>query len=436
MAIQFFYTTLPAFALTVIAIYLLTPIATRAGLVDKPCARKRHSGEIPLTGGIAIFAGIICTAMLTSHISTTDKGLFAAAVLLLILGIVDDYRNIPAKFRLIFQSAAGLIIVFASHITLYDFGNLLSLGDISLGVMAIPATVFCIVGVINAMNMIDGIDGLAGGLSIVSLAALSYLSICAGAAHSQLLLATLGAVCGFLVLNARSPIRAKAKIFMGDSGSMVLGCFIAAMLIEMSQGPSRSIRPVTALWIFAIPLMDTTSLIIRRKLKGTSPLSPGRDHIHHILLRCGFNVQQSVTILVFTSALIAAIGVAGETFNIPDWAMFIGFATLYTGYMWFVMRGWKPLIVNRRRSKRQEIPNQFIATINLSYIDSIHNSKHEAKTLPPVEAAIPKESTRKVPACRARTFWSLIRVEPWALAIKGVSFSTRSSARSLALAPA
>lgn len=367
MTTQLVYITLAAFALTLAAIYLVSPIANKVGLVDKPCERKRHNGEIPLTGGIAIFLGVVCTTLFVSKMPTPYHGIFAAVILLLILGIADDYRNLPAKYRLIIQFAAGLIIALGSKITLQSFGNLFSFGEISLGIFAVPVTAFCIVGVINATNMIDGIDGLAGGLSAITLATLGYLSISSGSAYSQLILATLGAVCGFLTLNARSPIRKHAKIFMGDSGSMVLGCIIAAMLISMSQGPHRAIRPVTALWVFAIPLMDTIGLIIRRLTKGQSPLSAGRDHIHHILQQKGLGVQQTVSTLTACALCLAAIGVLGEKYKVSEGIMFLSFATIFALYLGFIVHSSRLSNEARNEHANNEIP----VTIQLSPLNEL-----------------------------------------------------------------
>lgn len=344
-----FISAIAAFLITHSLIYMLKPVAVRIGLVDRPTSRKRHEGEVPLIGGIAIFLGTFIAGHLIGHATLDSYVLLAAGTVLLLLGIADDFHNLPAKRRLFGQALAALIVIFGSNIVLRDLGDLLLLGTISLGVFAIPMTVFCFVGAVNAMNMVDGLDGLAGSLALVTISALLYLSVAADTTHTQFLSVIAGAVAGFLILNARSRFINRARVFMGDAGSMFLGCAIVAVLIDMSQGPERAMSPVTALWIFAIPLMDTISLIIRRVLKGRSPFSPGRDHIHHILLRSGLGVKQTVAVLVAASTTLAVIGIAAQSFGIPEGYMFLAFITLFATYQWMVVRGWRIIRLNRHR---------------------------------------------------------------------------------------
>lgn len=372
MDIAWFATALIAFVTTFFLILVLQPLASQVGLVDRPCERKRHHGEVPLIGGIAICLGIITTQLLGSNsMGWDDYVIIAAATLLLFMGIADDYYDLGPKRRLIGQAAAALVVIYGADILLRDFGDLLFTGNIALGFLAVPLTIFCFVGVINATNMVDGLDGLAGGLALVAILALMYLNASAGNAHQALLVHTAGATAGFLILNARSPFLARAKIFMGDSGSMFLGCAIAALLIDLSQGPNRVLAPVTALWIFAIPLMDTVRLMGGRMLRGTSPFTPGRDHLHHILLRSGLSVTQTVAAIVAAAALLAGVGITAQTFGVPEGAMFVAFLSLFAFYTWAITRGWRIVRLNRRRRahrirlayRRQVYSNPYLANL-------------------------------------------------------------------------
>ena len=210
----------------------------------------------------------------------------------------------------------------------------LALGSLlSLGILAIPFTVFCTVGVLNAVNMSDGLDGLAGGLALVTLGSLSYLAYYTG--HSEnldALVVLMACIMGFLVFNARSPWCKKAKVFMGDAGSMFLGFVIARFLIDFSQGDQRIMHPVIALWIFAVPLMDTVAVMLRRMLAGHSPFSADRKHLHHILLSIGLSPGQTVIAIWVLAVLLAIIGIVGHMAKLPDETMFFGFLGLFAVY--------------------------------------------------------------------------------------------------------
>jgi UDP-GlcNAc:undecaprenyl-phosphate GlcNAc-1-phosphate transferase len=203
--------------------------------------------------------------------------------------------------------------------------------------------VFATVGVINALNMSDGVDGLASGYTVVALFGLIYLvwGNVTYASEQTLLLLLAAAVLGFMLLNVRSPWCGKAKVFMGDSGSMFLGFALAVAFIHLSQGDTKIMAPVTALWLFALPLMDTVSIIVRRKKKKQSAFEPGQDHIHHILQRADFSVCQIVTMGWATSIVLAIIGIVGYRFGVHDGIMFAGFMSMYFFYHYMISRALK-----------------------------------------------------------------------------------------------
>lgn len=381
--------TIVAFVITLVLIYLLKPLAVRIGLVDHPTARKRHEGKIPLVGGIAMFLGSVAAIHLIGALTIDSYALLAAGTLLLLIGLADDIHDLPAKHRLLGQAIAALLVIFGSDIVLRELGDLLLFGTLSLDIIAIPITVFCFVGAVNAMNMVDGLDGLAGSLALVTISALLYLSTTAATTHTPLLAVLAGAIGGFLLLNARSPFLSRARVFMGDSGSMFLGGTIAALLIDMSQGPARAMSPVTALWIFAIPLMDTISLIIRRYRKGRSPFSPGRDHIHHILLRSGLSIKQTVAALAVASAALASIGILGQSVGVREAYMFFAFIGLFAAYQWLVMRGWRLIRLNRHRRTRRSKPPARAKPENLTEIAQIRTEN------PPAPASIPAAGKKR-----------------------------------------
>jgi len=204
------------------------------------------------------------------------------------------------------------MMVFWGGVALHDLGELAFGAPLELGFLAIPFTLFATIGVINALNMIDGIDGLSGSVSLVTLFLLAVVAFTGGASDYALLaLGLLGGVAGFLFFNLRFLSQRRARVFLGDNGSMLLGFLFAWLLIALSQGPGRVITPVTALWLLSIPLMDTLGVMLRRIWLGKSPFRPDRHHLHHLFIRAGFRVQDIVYAIALIQLTLGAIGILG-----------------------------------------------------------------------------------------------------------------------------
>ena len=331
-----------AFLVTSLMIWLLRPVARHFDLVDKPGGRKTHTGEIPLIGGPAMYIGLLVAAATFGQAIPGVFSLLAGAGLLLIVGIIDDRYCLSAGSRFIAQISAALIVVLSGEAQLTSLGNLFGTGPIELGIWSIPFSVFAIVGVINAMNMCDGMDGLGGGLALVSLSAMTVLVGMAGISpHLYFLISVITVVCAFLTFNFRTPWRPRARIFMGDGGSMVLGLIIAWLLIHLTQGTHPTVSPAAALWVFALPLIDTVAIMLRRIAKGRSPFAPDREHFHHVLLLAGYSVNQTVWFILGVAASLAAFGVLAYHSGLPDGAFFYGFLILFVLYVWSMSHAWK-----------------------------------------------------------------------------------------------
>jgi UDP-GlcNAc:undecaprenyl-phosphate GlcNAc-1-phosphate transferase len=185
--------------------------------------------------------------------------------------------------------------------------------------------------------MVDGIDGLIGSLSINTFTSIAILFIMSGQTDYlsyPLILAT--ATIPYLIFNLglfKNVLGKEAKkIFMGDAGSMFVGLSVIWLLTMGTQGDNASFRPVTALWICAIPLMDMLSIVVRRFRNGKSPFKPDRDHLHHILQRVGFTTRQTLGIISCSAVLFSCIGLLGEVLVIPDLIMFLAFIILFVTY--------------------------------------------------------------------------------------------------------
>ena len=332
-----------AFPVTAVLILFFRRHAQQLGVVDEPGGRKHHHGDIPLVGGLGMFGGLLAAALIALAIGSFQPrhGFFFAAVsLLVITGFIDDRIDLRPKIRFVLQAIAASIMVYGADIRLENFGDLFGFGDVTTGTLAAPVTVFAVLGVINAMNMIDGVDGLAGGVALIALLVFAAFVAATGQLEQTLLLPLVAVVAGFMVFNLRTPWRSQALVFMGDAGSVLLGFALAWYAVNLAE-VRQVFTPITAIWILAIPLMDTTALMIRRVLKGRSPFEADREHLHHILLRAGYTPEQTVAIVYGLALLLAGVGVAGWWLELPEYVMFYGFMALFGLYLYGTLHAWK-----------------------------------------------------------------------------------------------
>lgn len=289
---------------------MLIPLSHFTGLLDRPDKRKAHTGSIPLVGGISIYLSVLFCAVLFLNLPEHFIGIALICGLVTFIGALDDRYPVHPNYRLLIQLIAGVSIATIGDVCVRDLGNLGGFGVISLGVLAIPFTAITITGLCNAYNMVDGIDGLTGSLTLVSILALLFLANGRAADNEVALLAYLATSIGvFLVFNLSIKPFTKKKIFMGDAGSTFLGCSVAIATIYFSQSEHDVLRPATALWLVAIPLMDMTSTMVRRISKGKSPFHADRTHLHHILMRGGLSQRQALITIILAATGIAGIGI-------------------------------------------------------------------------------------------------------------------------------
>lgn len=322
---SFFLPFFMAAFVTMLLIVTLKPLANRIGWVDKPDnLRKLHCSAVPLTGGVAMMIAYATSLFFLDNCQgqCNHIQLMSSLLLLCALGIWDDIKHLSAKFRLLLQAGIAYLLIASTHTYLNDMGNLFGLGDIVLGsTIGTIFTVFCIVGIINAMNMIDGIDGLSAGLALIALVGIKVLTQSINLNESIFIVALLGCLAGYLMFNMRGPIRKKASVFMGDAGSMVLGAAIAWLMVSLSQ-PSFAhpslFSPVLALWLLAIPTLDTICLIIKRKRQGKSPFAADRDHLHHTFKTAGLSDIQTTLVILAMAGAIMLFAVTLSLLNTPE----------------------------------------------------------------------------------------------------------------------
>lgn len=349
---DFFWVPLFSLLATVIAVVVLRPVAIVGGLVDRPDSRKRHHGEIPLVGGIAITIAVWAGAMLFMRSQGYYVALLGGLTLLAIVGVIDDMKGMSPVAKLGAQLLAAILMTSWGGIYLGTLGDIFGRREIELGNWGIPLTLFAAVAVINAMNMCDGLDGLAGGLSAVTFAWFAYLAgqVDNGAAQRMCVIFC-GAIVGFLLFNMKNPFRGGKKVFLGDAGSLMLGFSIvwfAVLLSQRGYNADRQIPPVVMLWVLGFVLIDLFTVVVRRVLKGKNPLAADRTHLHHVLLRLGLGPDAIVWVILVSNTIFGFCGVYGWKAGYSEQTLFILFLGLVLVHLMIMRSAWRLIRVGRR----------------------------------------------------------------------------------------
>ncbi len=330
---------LVALGLTWLLIAVTLPLSRQLGLLDHPGGRKDHAHPTPVVGGLAIALGVIVPAFLLME-DTSRLPAFALAVLiLLVVGLLDDRYDIRWYWRIGAQTCAALVMIYLGGVHVEQIGPLFGRGPMSLGVLAVPFTVFATVGLINAINMADGIDGLAGALVAAALLMIGCAALYSGN-HSMLplLSAVLGAVLAFLVFNLRRPGLPRARTFMGNAGSALLGFFIAWFCFRLTQNSGHPVSPVLAPFLILFPVLDCLVLIVRRLHMGRSPFSADRGHLHHRMLDAGFSHGQLVCTLLALSLAVGGVAALVLKWDLPHPWFVAAFFVLFALHYWLTAR--------------------------------------------------------------------------------------------------
>ena len=305
-----------AFSIAIIISIILTPLvivlAEKTGAMDKPDKRKVHKKPIPRIGGLGIFlaciVSVIAMAILDDFQGESLKeiiGLLVSGTFIVFVGLVDDYKNLPAKVKLLGQIFAAVILVLIFDVRIDFISD--PFGDyIYLEYFAVPVTIFWLVGLTNTVNLIDGLDGLAAGVSAIAAITIMLVALEQNFLLVAILTAALaGSATGFLFYNSHP-----AKIFMGDTGSMFLGFMLAGISVIGAVKSATTIALVVPILALGVPIFDTTFAIIRRLLGGQPIFKPDKGHLHHRLLSIGFTQRQAVFLMYIISAMLGLSAVA------------------------------------------------------------------------------------------------------------------------------
>ena len=297
-----------AFTLTFFAIPSIINIAAKKNLVDLPDARRAHSTPTPSLGGIAIFAGVIFSIVLWTPFNVFGdlQYVLCAFIIVFLIGAKDDILPMAPWKKLMGEIFAAAILVFKSNVkltSLYGIFGIYAIPDL----VSIPLSIFVIMVIINAFNLIDGINGLSGSISTLITLVLGTWFFLIG--HLELAIvafALAGSTIAFLKYNFTP-----ARIFMGDTGALLVGLICAILtikFIEIHKSIEGSIYainavPAVAIGILILPLFDTLRVFVTRILKGKSPLTADRNHIHHLLIDCGLSHMQATGVLVLVNII-------------------------------------------------------------------------------------------------------------------------------------
>lgn len=299
-----------SFAFTFATTPLVRRLAFRIGAIDIPRdARRMHKKPTPRIGGLAIIFGFAVATVCFAQWSKPLIGTLAGAAIIAVMGFVDDCKNLPAKLKFVIQIIAALVVIFVGEIKIDVFTNPNLFSDnpywVLPGWLSVTLTVIWIVFITNAVNFIDGLDGLAAGVSAIMSVSLVFISVRVGEYPIALLgIALMGSCFGFLPFNFNP-----AKIFMGDTGSTFLGFMLATLSIQGVFKSYAVISFAVPLIMLGLPLFDASFAMIRRIMRGQSPMVADRGHLHHRLVDMGFSQKQTVFILYAISGVLGITAV-------------------------------------------------------------------------------------------------------------------------------
>ena len=304
--LNIFYSFLSALLICYIAIPKLIFLAQKFKLLDTPEDRSSHKVCTPFFGGIAIFIGVIFSLLFWVDNFKNIQFILVSILIVFIVGVIDDLRPISPSNKLIGQIIAALIIIFLCDLQIDSMHGVLGVYDLPVWI-AVLFTIFVVIVIINGFNLIDGIDGLAGGIGLISSLSFGVIALIIDQIDIALIAFTLsGALIGFLKFNIFP-----ARIFMGDTGSLVVGMILSILAIncikyglvnESSSLPN--IGPLLAISLLAIPLFDSLRVFVVRAIKGNGPLTAARDHVHHVLIDLGAGHKYTSLILFSVSVII------------------------------------------------------------------------------------------------------------------------------------
>lgn len=336
-----FFPFLVALLFTVVLTPPLMKAASKVGLLDVPNdergERTVHKVATPRVGGLAIIASIVFTIILWLPINQEIVGLLLGVGVILLFGVWDDRVNLDFKIKFLGQFLAAYCVagpggVLVQHMPFFD-------GFTVPYYLALPLTVLILVAITNAINLSDGLDGLSGGKTLLIFGCLAVLGFrCGDIQFTLISVIFMGAILGFLRFNTHP-----ARVFLGDTGSQVLGLNAAALAIILTQQSNPALSPVLPLLLFVLPIFDTVSVMVQRLYLGRSPFSPDKNHFHHKLLVLGFNHHEAVMVVYLLQSVLV-LGVYFLRYETDGLLLALFFLVCFclSGVLYLTLqRGWR-----------------------------------------------------------------------------------------------
>ncbi len=339
-----------AFVITYLSIPTLVKVAKAKNLFDIPGIRKSHTSNIPTLGGVAIFAGLLITVTLLIDTNSIleFKYIIAALTIVFFIGIKDDILVIAPNKKLFGEILAALVLVLLADLRITDLHGFFGIREIPY-VVSVLLTLFVIIVILNGLNLIDGIDGLASGVGILASITFGVCFYLAGEyQYTILAVGLIGALAAFMRFNV---YQGNYKIFMGDTGSLIIGLFLSVFAIKFNQinvysntnDFSLYSSPAVSFGILIVPLFDTLRVFVIRLARGNSPFSADKNHVHHRLLRLGHShLGATSRILLINTAFIAFVFVFDGMGILDLMLIILTVATVLSYLPSIILRNTKP----------------------------------------------------------------------------------------------
>lgn len=368
-----------AFVITFAAIPIIIQVANTKQLFDHPDERKIHSLPIPSLGGLGIFAGFILACLFTISFYNAPgfQYFFAAALVIFFLGLKDDILVISPMKKFAGQILATFLIIYKGGLVISSMHGFLGVQELP-EVFSLAFTYLTIILIINSFNLIDGVDGLAGSLGLMTSMVFGiYFYLIGEVEYATLAFCLSGSLVSFLIFN-HSP----AKIFMGDTGSLLIGMVNAILVVKfinVADNPASTLplnsAPAIGMAILIVPLFDTLRVFSLRILSRRSPFSPDRNHLHHLMMDHGMSHSMITYTLVGVNILFIAAAYALRGMSCTGLILLmITTASVFTGILFYTSRKHKLRIQERRMQLQDpELPSKILQIKNKSYIHPEQN---------------------------------------------------------------
>ena len=359
---QFFITHsyligLISFLIGLVCMPLVIKIARTKHLVVRPNKRMSHTGEVPNVGGIDICFSFVLTCLLFGFNAIEHNQFFIIGIfIILMVGFIDDLLVLSPLAKLFGELLSGIALIGFADMRITHLHGLFGIEQIGI-VPSYLLSAFILVAVINAINLIDGVDGLASGLGMLyCLFFAVYFALVGETKWSVVAISLIGSLAVFFCYNVFGK---KQKIFMGDSGSLLLGYMLTTFVFRFCEMNAYHLvpgeymmtaAPMVAICVLTVPIFDTIRVSLTRIIHHRSPFQPDKNHIHHLLLRTGLNHIQTTCVLLAVSVLFIILAILGRNWNM--WLLLtidFALATLLTLLLWH--------IINRQQAKTNETHN-------------------------------------------------------------------------------